>query len=136
MAGKERAENLVKKPTDTRTKEEQLLNAPYGQQGAVVFVKEGEAVRGDFYCVIAVHDDVIMSSDLTEVNWDVLLPTGPTNPHAGPNSWSGLSSHMPMPVGLPFYGNFRSVGLINRGPTGENIQGWCEDCAKLIAYYK
>ena len=34
--GNRSPDNLVKKPDDTRTKEEQLLNAPYGQQGAIV----------------------------------------------------------------------------------------------------
>tara|TARA_Y100000361_G_scaffold152829_1_gene173195 strand:+ start:141 stop:554 length:414 start_codon:yes stop_codon:yes gene_type:complete len=137
MAGKSfRAEgNMVKQAQDVRTNEEQLLNAPYGQQGAVVFVEEGRQVKGDFYCLIALHDDVILSSDLTQANWDVLLDGG-LNPGEAAASWSGASSHIPLPVGLPFYGNFKAVGLINQGPTGANIAGHCADCPKLIAYYK
>lgn len=123
--------NLVKTPNDTRTNEEQLLNAPYGQQGAVIISDENVMVNGDFYCIMALRDDVILDGDMTLVNWDEA--TGGANPGTGPAVWV---THIPLPVGLPLYGDFKRVGLFDQGPGGNNIQAHCPLCPKLIAYYK
>ena len=123
--------NLVKTPNDTRTNEEQLLNAPYGQQGAVIVSDENVMVNGDFYCIMALRDDVILDGDMTLVNWDEA--TGGVNPGTQPAFWV---THIPLPVGLPLYGDFKRVGLVNQGPGGNNIQAHCPLCPKLIAYYK
>jgi len=123
--------NLVKTPNDTRTNEEQLLNAPYGQQGAVIVSEEAMMINGDFYCIMALRDDVILDGDMTLVNWDEA--TGGQNPGDGPSFWA---THIPLPVGMPFYGDFKRIGLVNQGPGGNHIQGHCPLCPKLIAYYK
>ena len=128
-------DNLVKKPTDIRTNEEQLLNAPYGQQGAVLLCEtspikgnlQGQ-VRGDFYCIIAIRDDVMLQAGHTEVNWDenpdgVVVGQGAG---AQPNTWT---EDFMMPVGLPFYGNFTAVSL-------KTVVGEVAGAPKLIAYYK
>lgn len=124
-------DNLVKEPHDTRTKEEQLLNAPYGQQGAVIISQENMLIKGDFYCIMALRDDVILDADLTKVNWDEAK--GANNPGIAPSVWI---TNIPLPVGMPFYGDFQTIGLYLQGPGGGNIQAWCEECPKLIAYYK
>jgi len=120
-------EHLVKGNHEINTKEEQLLNAPYGQQGALVMQEEGTGVVGEFYCIMAIRDDVILSGTLTTVNWYEFDGT------ANPGAWD---VDMPMPVGLPFYGDFSQIGLVNQGPGGTNIQGYCSGCPKVIAYYK
>jgi len=126
-------DNLVKKPEDIRTQEEQLLNAPYGQQGAVVLSEEDVRVPVDFYCVMALRDDVILGAEITVVNWDELQVGATPIPSVGPQSWI---TDIPLPVGMPFYGNFTSVGLTDQGPSGHNIAAHCPTCPKLIAYYK
>lgn len=123
--GNRSPDNLVKKPDDTRTKEEQLLNAPYGQQGAVIINEEDTAIKGEFYCIIAIRDDVVLSSSLTKVNWGE-FDGGLAGPIA---AWD---TDIPLPVGLPFYGSFESVGLADQSA----IQGYCSTCPKLIAYFK
>jgi len=132
-----RQENLVKGAHETTTKEEQLLNAPYGQQGAVIIAKEsidgteGSVVYGDFYCIIALRDDVVLDTTRTNVNWQVDDIAG--NP-AVLKPWLQSTStyDIPLPVGMPFYGNFKSIQLKDQS----GIQGYCEDCPKLIAYYR
>ena len=113
-------DNLVKKPDDIRTKEEQLLNAPYGQQGAVVFCTE---------------NDVILDGEFTEVNWDEMNDLAPPimNPQSSGVMWE---ENIPLPVGLPFYGDFKQIQLVDQGPAGNNIQAHCPTCPKVIAYYK
>ena len=123
-------DNLVKKPDDIRTKEEQLLNAPYGQQGAIVFCDEAVPVRGDWYCLMAIRDDVILDGEFTEVNWDEVNSPAP-------GTQTGVwEENIPLPVGLPFYGDFKQIQLVDQGPSGNNIQAHCPTCPKIIAYYK
>jgi len=128
-------DNLVKKPDDIRTNEEQLLNAPYGQQGAVILCETSNVcdglqsqVVGDFYCIIAIKDDVMLYACQTEVNWDqnedgIVMGQ---QPQQQPNGWE---KDFMMPVGLPFYGNFTKVGL-------KTVVGEVAGDPKLIAYYK
>jgi hypothetical protein len=118
-------------------KEEQLLNAPYGQQGAVIITKESivgvedSIVHGDFYCIIALRDDVVLDTTETNVNWQVDYAAG--NPAVlKPFMTSPPSYDIPLPVGMPFYGNFKSIQLKDQSA----IQGYCEHCPKLIAYYR
>jgi hypothetical protein len=130
-----RQENLVKGAHETTTKEEQLLNAPYGQQGAVIIAKESggdsSIVHGDFYCIIALRDDVVLDTTITNVNWQVDYVAG--NPAVlKPWTTSDSTYDIPLPVGMPFYGNFKSIQLKDQSA----IQGYCEECPKLIAYYR
>ena len=133
--GNKSPDNLVKKPDDTRTISDQLLNAPYGQQGAVILCETAAAcsdlesqVVGDFYCIIAIKDDVMLHACQTEVNWDE-NPDGVlvgSQTHNQPVPWT---VDFMMPVGLPFYGNFTKVGL-------KTVVGEVAADPKLIAYYK
>lgn len=123
-------EHLVKQEAEINTKEEQLLNAPYGQQGAVIISEEGVIIEGDFYCIIALKDDVVLQADQTNVNWNVKFPSG-TSAMMQPWPQSGSTQDIPMPVGMPFYGNFKSVELKDMSGI---IQGHCAECPKLIAY--
>ena len=130
-------ERLVKNENEITTKEEQLLNAPYGQQGAVIITKEsmdgteGSIVYGDFYCIMALRDDVVLDTTRTNVNWQVDDVAG--NP-AELKTWTQSSPNydIPLPVGMPFYGTFKSISLKDQS----SIQGYCSDCPKLIAYYR
>tara|TARA_R110000744_G_scaffold68481_1_gene139257 strand:- start:1056 stop:1451 length:396 start_codon:yes stop_codon:yes gene_type:complete len=127
-------ENLVKSAHETTTKEEQLLNAPYGQQGAVIISQEnqgdGMVVRGDFYCIMAVRDDVVLKAALTDVNWQIAAHgnNGTITPWVG----GSATYDIPLPVGMPFYGTFKSIELKDQSA----IQGHCEECPKVIAYYR
>ena len=127
-------ENLVKSAHETTTKEEQLLNAPYGQQGAVIISQEnqgdGMAVRGDFYCIMAVRDDVVLQAALTGVNWQIAAHGN----NGTTTTWTGGAAtyDIPLPVGMPFYGTFKSISLKDQSA----IQGHCEECPKVIAYYR
>ena len=128
-------ENLVKSAHETTTKEEQLLNAPYGQQGAVIISQEnqseeGMAVRGDFYCIMAVRDDVVLQAALTDVNWQIAAHGN----NGTTTTWTGGAAtyDIPLPVGMPFYGTFKSISLKDQSA----IQGHCEECPKVIAYYR
>tara|TARA_B110000858_G_scaffold156504_1_gene178916 strand:- start:5553 stop:5951 length:399 start_codon:yes stop_codon:yes gene_type:complete len=127
-------ERLVKNENEITTKEEQLLNAPYGQQGAVIISHEsadGSIVYGDFYCIMALRDDVVLKTTNTNVNWQVDDVAG--NP-AQLKTWTQSSPNydIPLPVGMPFYGTFKSIELKDQSA----IQGYCEECPKLIAYYR
>ena len=123
-------ENLVKSEHEINTKEEQLLNAPYGQQGAVIICNETVNVPGEFYCVMALRDDVVLSTE-TKVNWKASNAASATTV-AG--NWTGLAStyDIPLPVGMPFYGNFTMVDLADMS----GIAAHCAECPKLIAYYR
>jgi len=125
-------ERLVKNENEITTKEEQLLNAPYGQQGAVIIAKESSSVvYGDFYCIIALRDDVVLDTTITNVNWQVDFVAGDP---AELKTWrtSPSTYDIPLPVGMPFYGTFKSIQLKDQSA----IQGYCEECPKLIAYYR
>ena len=122
-------ETLVKNAHEINTKEEQLLNAPYGQQGAVIICTETVNVVGEFYCVMALRDDVVLSTE-TIVNWKTT-----NSPAVGVGNWTGQPSptyDIPLPVGMPFYGNFTMVDLADMS----GIAAHCAECPKLIAYYK
>lgn len=125
------AEPLVKHENEVSTKEEQLLNAPYGQQGAVIITKELADVKGDFYCIIALRDDVVLQSDLTDVNWKAAISASPTVLIDWPQS--AIIYDIPLPVGMPFYGNFKSIQLKDMSAI---VQDYCDACPKLIAYYR
>jgi len=125
-------ENLVKSSKEVRSSEEQLLNAPYGQQGGMVICREHQIYKGDFYCIMACRDDVILDGDGTTVNWTE-ASTSQGNPNILSSEWI---THIPLPVGMPFYGDFKAIMLFDQGPGGAHIQGHCPECPKLIAYYK
>jgi hypothetical protein len=112
--------NLVKDVRDVQTKNDQLLNAPYGQQGAIHIIATDKRFEGEFYCLIAIRDDVKLDASATDVNW--------TEGQAinGEAMWE---SDFMMPVGLPFYGDFKSVGLVP-------VAGEDADAPKLVAYRK
>jgi len=125
------AEPLVKHEHEINTKEEQLLNAPYGQQGAVIITKELAKVEGDFYCIMAVRDDVVLQNDQTNVNWKVCNSATPVTTIDWPQSLA--TNDIPLPVGMPFYGNFKSVELKDMSGI---VQDHCDACPKVIAYYR
>jgi len=124
-------ENLVKSEHEINTKEEQLLNAPYGQQGAVIICNETVNVVGEFYCVMALRDDVVLSTE-TKVNWKAVNSTIAPAVNAG--NWTGQAAayDIPLPVGMPFYGDFTMVDLADMS----GIAAHCPECPKLIAYYR
>lgn len=123
-------DNLVKDKEQTRTQEEQLLNAPYGQQGAVVISVENRFVVGDFYCIIALRDDVVLQTDGTDVNWGIL--DGYLQ-QANPWQSAGSQQNIPLPVGLPFYGKFSSIMLADMSAV---VVDHCVKCPKVIAYFR
>ena len=125
-------EPLVKHENEISTKEEQLLNAPYGQQGAVIITKELAKVEGDFYCIMSLRDDVVLQADQTNVNWKA-VNTNTTPPTYIDWPQSQVTNDIPLPVGMPFYGNFKSVELKDMSGI---VQDHCDACPKVIAYYR
>jgi len=124
-------EHLVKQETEINTKEEQLLNAPYGQQGAVIISEEDVMIEGNFYCIMALRDDVVLQNADTSVNWNVKYPSG-TATMMEPWPQSAATQDLPMPVGMPFYGNFTAIVL--KDMSGILQTSYCSECPKLIAY--
>ena len=119
------------------SRQEHLVTGAHEQQGAVIIAKEsidgteGSIVYGDFYCIIALRDDVVLDTTRTNVNWQVDFVAGnPAELKVWPTSPSTYD--LPLPVGMPFYGNFKSIELKDQS----GIQGYCEECPKLIAYYR
>ena len=123
-------DNLVKELDQTRTQEEQLLNAPYGQQGAVVISAEDKPVVGEFYCIIALRDDVVLQTTGSDVNWGVL---DGLLQQATPWQSAGSLQNIPLPVGLPFYGKFSSIILADMSAVTVDH---CPHCPKVIAYFR
>ncbi len=93
--------------------------APYGQQGALVLYEPNITHEGSFYCIVALADDVKLDASRTRVNWGM---------DSDNRLWDQSGTDMVLPVGLPLYGDFSSVGLI--------LVSGAPDVPKLICYRK
>jgi len=113
-------EALVKTLAQLTTNIEQILAAPYGQQGAHLIYEADATWTGDFYCIVALADDVKLDSDRTDVNWSIDSQATFLN--------NSGSLDIVLPVGMPIYGDFKSIGL--KAVTG------APDVVKVIAYRK
>jgi len=96
----------VKSVTDVTTKVEQLLNAPYGMQGADL-ISNTAAHLGSWYCIMAYEDDTTLDVSGCTINW---------TENAG-----ALSTDIDLVTGVPYYGNFTKLTLVD---------------GKIIAYKK
>jgi|14_taG_2_1085336.scaffolds.fasta_scaffold186310_2 hypothetical protein len=91
---------LVKQLEEVQTSIDQLLNAPYGQQGAMV-ISDQRVYNGDWYCVVALTDNTELDATGTIVNW-------------GLNGVLGmpLANDIPLIAGVPMYGDFTRIQLV------------------------
>ena len=89
---------LVKQLEEVQTSIDQLLNAPYGQQGAMV-ISDQRVYNGDWYCVVALTDNTELDAGGTIVNWTQ-------------NATSTLTNDVPMIAGVPMYGDFTRIQLV------------------------
>ena len=89
----------VKKTRDTRTNEEQLLNAPYGMQGAMIINNTGQHY-GNWYCIMAIADDTTISASDTTCNWME-------------NTTSDFTTNLDLITGVPYYGDFSIIQLVD-----------------------
>ena len=92
----------VKSSTEVQNSTEQLLNAPYGMQGAQI-ISETTAQYGNWYCIIAIADDTTLKLDETDVNW---IEQG---------TWANNSGipNLDLITGLPYYGDFKKIKLVD-----------------------
>ena len=98
-------EQLVKDGADVHSTQDQLLNAPYGQQG-VTLITDLEAHGGEWYCIVAIEDGTTLGASGTMLcNWD-LNGVGGQNPQA-----PLLHANLPLPTGVPLYGYFTQLQL-------------------------
>jgi len=83
-----------------RSDNEQLLNAPFGQQGATI-ITDTTVYTGDWYCVVALTDNTELDATGTIVNW-------------GLNGVLGmpLANDIPLIAGVPMYGDFTRIQLV------------------------
>jgi hypothetical protein len=88
----------VKKPSDLSTKVEQLLNAPYGMQGANI-INNTAAQSGAWYCIIAIADNTTLDVSGCTINWE--------------ENGGALSTDLDLITGLPYYGDFSAVQLVD-----------------------
>jgi len=88
---------------------EQLLNAPFGQQGATI-ITDTTVYTGDWYCVVALTDNTELDVSGTIVNWTQ-------------NATSTLTNDVPMIAGVPMYGDLKAIQLAGASCT-------------VIAYHK
>ena len=103
----ETMEQLVKNGQDLGQTIEQLLNAPYGMQGASVITDTNQHT-GDWYCIISIEDGTILGNiGDVKCNWDTngVLTTPFTS--AAPFGVNQL----PIPTGVPLYGHFTQLAL-------------------------
>jgi|TARA_Y100000310_G_scaffold121917_1_gene120616 hypothetical protein len=75
---------------------EQLLNAPYGMQGAMV-ITDVAMHSGEWYCIMAIEDGTQLTTSDCLVNW---AENGTT-----------FSTNLMLITGVPYYGNFTQVRI-------------------------
>ena len=75
---------------------EQLLNAPYGMQGAILITDTNQHI-GDWYCIVSVEDSTQLTMADCLVNW---------NENGG-----ALSTNLLLLTGVVYYGDWKSVTL-------------------------
>jgi len=100
---------LIKNNVKTVNPTEDLLKAPYGQQGATI-ITDQTVYNGDWYCVVALTDNTELDAGGTIVNWTQ-------------NATSTLTNDVPMIAGVPMYGDLKAIQLVAANCT-------------VIAYYK
>ena len=77
---------------------EQLLNAPYGMQGANI-INNTAAQSGSWYCIIAIADNTTLDVSGCTINWE--------------ENGGALSTDLDLITGLPYYGDFSAVQLVD-----------------------
>tara|TARA_R110000787_G_scaffold50721_7_gene120626 strand:+ start:6617 stop:6916 length:300 start_codon:yes stop_codon:yes gene_type:complete len=95
------------KDRDTTNMVEDLLKAPYGQQGANV-INNTAKHYGHFYCIIAIADNTTLDVSASIVNWEE-------------NGANTVTTDIDLITGLPYYGDFKAVALVD---------------GSIMAYYK
>ena len=88
----------IKKVNEVRTTVEQLLNAPYGMQGANI-ISNAAVHPGSWYCIIAIADNTTLDVSGCTVNWE--------------ENSTAISTDLDLITGLPYYGDFSAVKLID-----------------------
>ena len=81
-----------------RSDNEQLLNAPFGQQGATI-ITDQTVYTGDWYCVVALTDNTELDASGAIVNWTQ-------------NATQTLTNDVPLIAGVPMYGDFKAIQLV------------------------
>ena len=98
----EQNESLVKRPDEMRNSTEQLLDAPYGMQGADIITTDVPHI-GKWYCIVAAIDNITLDSANCVVNWN-------ENPGIG-GAGAVWASDFTLPTGVPFYGDFTKITI-------------------------
>jgi hypothetical protein len=75
---------------------EQLLNASYGMQGAMVITDTAEH-SGDWYCIVAIEDGTELIATDCRVNWN--------------ENGSAFTTNLELITGVPYYGDFKVVRI-------------------------
>ena len=99
-------EPLVKEPQELYNAIEQLLAAPYGMQGATIITTTGAEHAINGYCIVAIEDGTQLDVSNCDTNWREDINAG------GGNPTGGLVTDIVLPVGVPFYGDFKQVTLL------------------------
>ena len=89
---------LIKNNVKTVNSTEDLLKAPYGLQGADI-INNANSQVGDWYCIMSIEDNTTLDVSGCTVNWN--------------ENGAALSSDIDLITGVPFYGNFTAVELID-----------------------
>jgi len=75
---------------------EQLLNAPYGMQGADVITDTADHV-GNWYCIMSLEDNTTLDASSCAVNWTL--------------NGAAFTLDMDLITGVPYYGDWRTISL-------------------------
>ena len=87
---------------------EELLNAPYGMQGADIITNaEPHLHEPGWYCIMSIEDDTTLDASGCAINW---------NENGG-----NFTTDLDLITGVPYYGDFRGLELVD---------------GKIIAYRK
>ena len=96
---------LVRQLDEVLTSLDQLLAAPYGQQGASI-ITDTVAHFGDWYCIVSIEDGTTTGASSTmNCNWDL-------NGAGGGNENTAFThANLALPTGVPLYGHFTKITL-------------------------
>ena len=84
---------------NVRTTTDELLNAPYGMQGASI-INNTASQFGEWYCIIAIADNTTLDAGGTTVNWIE-------------NTTNDFTTNLDLITGLPYYGDFTGITLVD-----------------------
>ena len=87
---------LIKNNVKTTNPTEDLLKAPYGQQG-MDFITDANDHQGDWYCMVSIEDNTTIDASSMLVNWK--------------ENGGALSTDFDLITGLPYYGDFTQISL-------------------------